>query len=1274
MVISRIVNENQLDNWVRGNAAVAQGKIVELVWRLVCASCPRPSHRRFPLGDSIGQHGPDGELETAIGFIPFVPEGKSIWEIGTNVDAHAKANRDYHDATRDTPLEVRRETTFIFVTPLSGRRDWKDTWKIEGIQTWLAKKRARGEWKEVMVLDGTQITDWTGLFPALGHWLGAAVGQLPEDFDTAEYHWQIVSGFGAPPPLVPDLFTIGREQASEKLRRLIVDQNDSQLRLDTRFPQHPKDFVSAYVASLPEEERVEHQNRVLIFDSADTFKKACSLNESHVFIADFDLESASGPQLIQRALQRRHAIIYSSPSGGPPHGNACELLSPHVYEMKKALIQSGYSEERARSLTNRAGRDLNSLLRLIQNLSALPEWANQSEASDLAIAQLIGEWQDETVGDQEVIGELTGKPYGEWIAKIRRAASAKSAPLEFFGGRWKFTSRYEPWLYLGKLIGADVLERFERLSITVLSEADPRLELPKEQRNSASIHGKERRYSKQLRGGIAETLAMLGSHGESLTACPHGRPQQVASRVIYQLLGEADSRRWASVNDVLPLLAEASPDDFLSAVGGASEKPNEPFSGVFAEEGDVFSGGSFVTGLLWALESLAWSGDYLVRVCSILGNLSSVDPGGQWANRPANSLTRILLPWLPQTVADEAKRHASLRAIVRSNQDIAWKLLLDLLPKHHSSSSGTHRPKWRIFIPEDWKDEATYGQRWRDEAFYADLALELAGNNPTRLKELLPFYFDLNPQFSNFAGKLRARLQSIAIIGLPEDQRLELWMALTTKTANHRKYADSDAWVVPEEALQALDALADKLKPEEPEVRHKRLFSGRDFDLYEEKGNWEAQRYLLLRRRIDALREILDRCGFNGLKTFWRSVESPHEVGNAYGADTERADDAQVLPILLESGLEADFRFAASYIWRRFLLNQWDWVYSIDRSSWSLPAKAKFFAALPFVNKTWECVTDELPENDSEYWKRAQVHPDPNHLESMEYAIDKLLKNERSDAAIQCFWLGDLWGREYSHLGLRALEAFSDINHIDAHAIEEVFNHLQNDETVDQERLAAMEVKFLGLLNKFGSARPQTLYRKLAESPDFFCDVIQMIYRSTKEKEVDNKSEKKPEADEKTRSITERAYGLLMDWDYPPGSIANGTFDGKRLHQWVADVKRKCLETGHWEVASHQIGEVLFFAPRDENGLWLEAVCELLDSNEDLEFRRGLRMRIFNSRGAYWFSGGKEETKLAENWEGVADQADSKGFSRLATVLRELGKTYREEAKRSVLEHRHRFD
>jgi hypothetical protein len=72
-----LVTENQLDEWVRGNSRDAQGMIVELVWRLVAASCPKPREHRFPLTDSIGQHGPDGVLDVELSFEPFIPEGRS---------------------------------------------------------------------------------------------------------------------------------------------------------------------------------------------------------------------------------------------------------------------------------------------------------------------------------------------------------------------------------------------------------------------------------------------------------------------------------------------------------------------------------------------------------------------------------------------------------------------------------------------------------------------------------------------------------------------------------------------------------------------------------------------------------------------------------------------------------------------------------------------------------------------------------------------------------------------------------------------------------------------------------------------------------------------------------------------------------------------------------------------------------------------------------------------------------------------------------------------
>jgi hypothetical protein len=200
----------------------------------------------------------------------------------------------------------------------------------------------------------------------------------------------------------------------------------------------------------------------------------------------------------------------------------------------------------------------------------------------------------------------------------------------------------------------------------------------------------------------------------------------------------------------------------------------------------------------------------------------------------------------------------------------------------------------------------------------------------------------------------------------------------------------------------------------------------------------------------------------------------------------------------------------------------------------------------------------------------------------------------------------------------------------------------------------------------------------LAEQPEFFCEVIRMIYRSEKEvtkgDEKEKQDEDEPEVNETKASMARNAYKLLMDWNYPPGSERNGGGSGDHLKAWVASVKEICEASGHWEVASHQIGEVLFYAPTDENELWVDPVCDLLDSKENLEFRRGLHIRIFNSRGVHGFSGGNEEIEIAEKWERIAAQAEAKGFVRLGSTLRDLAKSYRDDAKRMLAEHRHEFD
>ena len=74
----------------------------------------------------------------------------------------------------------------------------------------------------------------------------------------------------------------------------------------------------------------------------------------------------------------------------------------------------------------------------------------------------------------------------------------------------------------------------------------------------------------------------------------------------------------------------------------------------------------------------------------------------------------------------------------------------------------------------------------------------------------------------------------------PEDQRLLIWDRLRNFIARHRRFRDAK-WALNEELLSAIEAVADKLAPSNPFNLHQHLFTEREFDLYEENGNWEEQ-------------------------------------------------------------------------------------------------------------------------------------------------------------------------------------------------------------------------------------------------------------------------------------------------------------------------------------------------------------------------------------------------------------------------------------------------
>jgi hypothetical protein len=869
--------------------------------------------------------------------------------------------------------------------------------------------------------------------------------------------------------------------------------------------------------------------------------------------------------------------------------------------------------------------------------------------------------------DIEAVELLANEKYIDWISKIREILQHPDSPLSLKNGTWTVIKRQEMWQILGPKLFDEHLDRFKQCVVTVLREPDPQFELPSEKRFAANIRGKVLKHSHALRKGLAESLALLGSQPDALIHCSRGKAETIAITSIREIFKDSDWILWASLNYLLPTLAEAAPEEFLNAVEDALQKIPCPFDEIFSQEDAGIFGNNYMTGLLWALETLAWDEKYLVQVTVILGKLASHDPGGNRGNRPASSLTTIFLPWLPQTIASVDKRKVAIQTLQKEFPAIAWKLLLNLLPNQHQSSMGSHKPVWRKIIPDNWEKGVSNKDYWDQISSYADIAVETAKGDFTKLNELISNLDNLpEPSFN----KLLVYLGSAEVVNRSEEERTSLWVALVEFALKHRRYSDAD-WALSPELVEKIEQVANSLAPQKPQNLYSRLFSERDLELYEEKGDWQEQEKKLEKRRQDAIRKIVAEGGLEEVVQFAETVESPNKVGFSLGFVAEDDTDSVILPDLLETENKKLVLFVSGFVWGRYRSRSWEWIDKIDTANWSNTQIGQFLSYLPFTEKTWSYSKQLLGEHETEYWSRAGVNPYQAE-DNLNLAIDKLIQYNRPHAAIFCLYriLHDkkpLDKTKAANALLKAVSSAETVNQMNRHYVDEIIKALQNDPETNQDDLFHIEFAYLPLLTGPGkSVSPKLLEQKLASEPEFFCEAIRLLYRSKNE----TKSDKEPT--EQQKMVAGNVWRLLNDWRTPPGMQPDGSFSGNDFNAWLKSVKIKCEQTGHLEVAMSTLGSVLIHYIPDPSGLWIhKTLAEALNAEDAEKMRNGFSIGIFNSRGVYCVDPtGKPEKELAAKYKQQAEEVENAGYYRFAKTLRSLADSYEDEAKRNIEEHK----
>lgn len=1250
------IKSRQIDAWA--DKIDARHLLPVLLRMLIVSTHDGLSHLTFPGHDDGQRHGWDGLVE-ANSATPWIPKGPSCWEFGTNRTPGDKANSDYRNALgRRVPFTDRRETTFVFVTP----RRW------DGATDWAATKTREGHWRAVKALDASDLETWlTQSIPAQ-IWLAEELEIDTGGVETLNGFWDRWSAASSP-TLTPEIF----RPSLAAYRKKVADWLSTAPERPFVISADSKGEAIAFLACLFSESTAESPDHAVltrsadlaaIFDSASTLRKlAASRTRFLPIVRSDECERELAP--IHRRLHcvtvRPRNAVQSDPDIG------LDLLNHEGFS--QALDSMDIDRDRIRQLERESGRSPTILRRRLSNIDSIrcPSWAREkTTARALIPLTLVGAWDGGSQADRKVLGKLANRSYDAIERDVADMLLLDDSPVWAAGQHRGVASKIDALFAISKhFTGADLTGLFT-VARYVLAEADPALDLPEDQRWAAGLYGRVRDHSGALRSGICETLVILAVHGNNLFLDRLGVDvESEVSDLIRRLLTPLTLETLLSHDGDLPRYAEAAPEVFLELIENDLQADSPIVLGLLAPAAPGLLGRCPRTGLLWALEALAWK--HLARVSMILGSLSRTAIDDNWINKPIHSLKAIYRSWIPQTAASLEDRKRGVEGLVRRFPDVGWQVCMDQLPDGKSQIGHySSRPRWRSDATG-----AGRGLTRRERSEFTRHVLDIVHDWP-----------ELD------VGQLEDLVKRAASI--PQDDQARIWDRIIAWGQDHgddrakaslrerirRWYLTRRGKLrdLPPGTIEGARRALESLEPRDVIIRHQWLFDRQwiepsSVDVDDRNSSYSSRDEIIRKQRCAAISEMWDTRGHEGVI----SLLSEGAMGDIVGSSLARAMTPAAWADFLKRCLDVSGELATrvddcmqGFLWmltedcRTLLLETV--IESIDPTP-----TARLLRCAPFCGDTWRLVERAGQEVEDAYWEN--VSPQWAQHSELELAelIDRLHRAGRSRAAFQ------VASRDWSLVETSRLRRLlynvatenpgpTDLYQLDAYDICQALESLNERAGVNSEEMATLEFLYIDVIDNRERGLPN-LEKQIASSPTLYFRVLTLAFlrhdhgQDPPDWRIDDR--------ERAVAVASKAHKLLDRVQRLPGTADDGTVDLRALLNWVAEVRRLCNEHDRAVIGDQTIGQLLSrIDPVPEDGAWPRAeVCEVLEQTAAREIGVGFCIGVYNARGVHSRGeDGEPERHLSARFRRLAsEQAFDYPF--VASLLEKIASGYDREAK-----------
>ncbi|MDU5913702.1 MAG: hypothetical protein E6Z21_05420 [Anaerococcus vaginalis] len=929
------------------------------------------------------------------------------------------------------------------------------------------------------------------------------------------------------------------------------------------------------------------------------------------------------------------------------------------YTLLKSLERSGLDYESSYSLVSDTNGLYSQLKKKIFKGEYLirPSWVNELSEKAKKTCLLIGSWQ-EIEGDKLIIESLYEDSYDKFLEEILPYTKAEDPFLYVVNRRnsiYYYLASYENiWSYIDVLINEKIWESFVSNLLIVVNESENIFTYNENERIIAALKNEKLFFSETLRRGMLKTLIIKGAYKNDETI------QSSLNQLVEDILNCVKNRKqWIYISNFWIELCEISPKKVMDRLENELIKDTGLLSLFNQKSKDIIFDRNYYINIISGIEELISQKKYFWKAFRILLELDSKKFNYNYFK---DTFDKIFCVWRNYSHLKTAEEKIEVAEVaLKINYDNTWEYLYSAINSRNFITGELFTPKYREYSnPQN----TTISEKEKTVLGYLKLLLKHMDFSANRWIKILDYSSKLTKNIRvKIFNKLLKELGQMS-----DNEKMEVKNKLRNIIFKHR-YFSSSKWSMSENNIVEYEKLLNKIYISTSEYEYVYLFkNGFDYPIlypvpFDKKSGQSENKVLrenLIKEKINEFQEI--DCDLTKLAKICSSYDYLTLGMDLAKYWNDGQWDYEVFKKLLKS--QKSGQFALDYLDSinnkkliKFALIIDDLLedgYSEDIIAIVYRIEAMITREVPLVNSAKDSIKDI-------FWRHYIICNESN---------DSWVINESKKYSTLDIYISQIYYINYNRKMTvdKIFDCLKDIgkitisenNQLASYHAQKLISLVQSayiDDLKKCEIISKIELHLMA--NNLLELKDMICFQRMfKEFPEILSNIVYVIFKNDNELRVGKYNNGK---------YFEYLFKIYQKSDFCP-TEKNGIVVEEELDLWIKKYKELLNKNNQGSYFTKTLGRFLAFSPIGQDGYEpCHAVRQMIEKYGDKELINAYESSIYNRRGIYIFSGGKEETEIANKFKRNAQYLES-FYPKTAQIYYDLYERYKYEARQERID------